>query len=256
MTPPVDLTSVFGAEAATFFLVFARIGGLFVLAPVFASRMVPMRIRLALGLGLSFVAMPHATKGVALDPFALAPLLLKELLLGTALAFSAAGVYAAIQLAGSLIDTTIGFSLANVVDPTLNFQSTVTAQIYGLLGSMVFLGSGAHLILVRGLVLSFDTIPVTAMPNVRSLSGLALHAVAPLFLIGLQIASPIVATLFVTDIAFGLLARLVPQLQPMAIQFSVKIVVGLGALVVSLPFTLQLMGDQFTSALARGGFTP
>ena len=48
-----------------------------------------------------------------------------------------------------------------------------------------------------------------------------------MFGIALEIASPVIATLFLTDVGFGLLARLVPQLQPMAVQFSVKILVGL-----------------------------
>src|SRR4051812_47201201 len=99
---------------------------MFAFAPVFASRIVPMQIRVVLALAVSLVAMPQAAKHpVALDPILLGPLMFKELLIGTVLAFGVAGVYAAVQLAGSLIDTTIGFSLANVVDPSLNFQSTV-----------------------------------------------------------------------------------------------------------------------------------
>src|SRR4051812_10710690 len=98
----------------TFFLVFARVGGIFALAPVFASRLVPMRIRLVMALAVSLIALPNAEKhAVAMDPALLAPLMIKEVLVGTAMAFAVAGVFAAVELAGSLLDTTIGFAMAN-----------------------------------------------------------------------------------------------------------------------------------------------
>src|SRR5690349_13815235 len=119
---------------ATFFLVFARVGGIFALAPVFASRLVPMRIRLVMALAVSLIAVPAAEKhAVPLDPGLLAPLMIKEMLVGSALAFSVAGVFAAVELAGSLLDTTIGFGMANVVDPSMNFNATVISNFYGML---------------------------------------------------------------------------------------------------------------------------
>jgi flagellar biosynthetic protein FliR len=253
----VDLQELVGANIMTFFLVMARVGGMFAFAPVFASRTVPVRIRLVLALAVSFLALPHAARHtVKLDPLAAAPLMVKELLVGSALAFGVAGVYAAVEMAGSLVDTTIGFSLANVVDPTLNFQSTVIAQLYSLLATMVFLGSGAHLVMLGGIVRSFDLLPVTQTPSLPALSQLATHALAPIFVIALQIAAPVMATLFVTDVAFGLLARLVPQLQPMAVQFSVKILAGFFAISVSLPLVMHLTGARFADAMSITGFLP
>jgi len=253
----VDLEAFVAANVVTFFLVMARVGGLFAFAPVFASRSIPMRVRLLLALVVSAVAMPHAARhGVALDPLMVAPLMVKELLVGSALAFGVAGVYAAVEMAGSLVDTTIGFSLANVIDPALNFQSTVIAQLYSLIATMVFLGSGAHLVLIAGVVRSFDLLPVDRTPSLPALSTLATHALAPMFVIALQIAAPVIATLFVTDVAFGLLARLVPSLQPMAVQFSVKIIAGLTAVAVSLPLIVHLSGARFADALHVSGLGP
>jgi flagellar biosynthesis protein FliR len=250
----MDLSAIAAEHLATFLLVFARVGGVFALAPVFASRLVPMRIRLVLGLAVSLVAVPAAENHpVPFEPMLLGPLMLKEALVGTALAFGVAGVFAAVEMAGSLLDTTIGFAMANVVDPSMNFNATVISSFYGMLASLVFLGTGAHQVLIAGVVRSFDVLPVDQTPNLQTFGRAGAQALIPMFGIALEIASPVIATLFLTDVGFGLLARLVPQLQPMAVQFSVKILVGLTVMALSLPVTLQLVASQFDSALANGG---
>jgi len=190
---------------------------------------------------------------VALEPALIAPLMIKEVLVGTALAFGVAGVFAAVEMAGSLLDTTIGFGMANVVDPSMNFNATVISSFYGMLGSLIFLGTGAHQMLIAGVVRSFDVLPVNQTPDLATFGRVGAQSLTPMFGIALEIAAPVIATLFLTDVGFGLLARLVPQLQPMAVQFSVKILVGLTVLALSLPVTLQLVAAQFDSALANGG---
>src|SRR4029079_1647539 len=102
-------------------------------------------------------------------------------------------------------------------------------------------------------VRSFDLLPVDRSPNMAAFGQVASQALVPMFGIALEIAAPVIATLFLTDVGFALLARLVPQLQPMAVQFSVKILAGLTAMAISLPVTLQLVASQFDSALASGG---
>jgi flagellar biosynthetic protein FliR len=253
----IDIQQLVGGNFVVFTLVLARVGGMFAFAPVFASRTIPMRIRLILALVISVIAVPHAANAqVPVDPLVIAPLMVKEVLVGSALAFAVAGVYAAVEMAGSLVDTTIGFALANVVDPTLNFQSTVLAQLYSLLAMMIFLGSGAHLVMIGGIVRSFDVLPIDRTPSLPALSQIATHGLAPIFVIALQVAAPVIATLFVTDVAFGLLARLVPQLQPMAVQFSVKILVGLSTIAVSVPLIIHITGARFADALTIGGLLP
>ena len=67
------------------------------------------------------------------------PSSLEQLVIGSALAFGVAAVFAAVEMAGSLVDLSIGFSLAQVINPTLNTSSTALAQVYSLVATMVFL---------------------------------------------------------------------------------------------------------------------
>ena len=246
-----------GDQIATFFLVLARVGGLFVLAPVFSSRTVPVRLRLGLAVAASLLALPTVEhRGVKLDPVAFGPQLLEQLVIGSALAFGVAAVFAAVEMAGSIVDLSIGFSLAQVINPTLNTQSTALAQVYSLVATMTFLATGAAEMMIAGIVRSFTAIPIDQSPRIGALTALVEHQMAQVVPIALQIAAPVLGTLLLVDVGFAFLARLVPSLNPFAAQFSVKILAGLFAVSVSLPLTIAIIGDRLSDALATSGFGP
>jgi flagellar biosynthetic protein FliR len=252
---PLDVFA--GNEIATFFLVLARVGGLFTLAPVFSSRTLPMRFRLGFAVAVSMVAMPLVQKqGTSFDPIAYAPLILEQLVIGTALAFGVAAVFAAVEMAGSLAELSIGFSLAQVINPTSNSSSTALSQTYSLVATMVFLATGAHQVLIAGIVESFRSIPLSQPFDTVALTSLVEHEMAEVVPIALQIAAPVLGTLLLVDVGFAFLARLVPSLNPFAAQFSVKVLAGLFAISVSLPLTIGLIGDRLQDALRTSGFGP
>jgi flagellar biosynthetic protein FliR len=250
---PLDVFA--GDQIATFFLVLARVGGLFMLAPVFASQTIPMRVRLGLAVAVSMVAMPAVEhNAVAIDPVAFGPQILEQLVIGSGLAFGVAAVFAAVEMAGSMVDLSIGFSLAQVINPTLNTSSTALAQVYSLVATMVFLATGAHEVMIAGVVRSFQAIPLNQSLRIGPMTALVEHQMAQLVPIALQIAAPVLGTLLLVDVGFAFLARLVPSLNPFAAQFSVKILAGLFAVSVSLPLTITIVGDRLQDALASSGF--
>jgi flagellar biosynthesis protein FliR len=252
---PLDVFA--GNEIATFFLVLARVGGLFMLAPVFASQTLPVRLRLGIAIATSMVAMPAIEKhGIVLDPVAYGPQILEQLVIGSALAFGVAAVFAAVEMAGSLVDLSIGFSLAQVINPTLNTSSTAMAQVYSLVATMTFLATGAHEVMIAGVVHSFQAIPLDQSFQIGPLTALIENQMALVVPIALQIAAPVLGTLLLVDVGFAFLARLVPSLNPFAAQFSVKILAGLFAVSVSLPLTIVIVGDRLQDALTTSGFLP
>jgi flagellar biosynthesis protein FliR len=254
---PIPLDVFAGNELATFFLVLARVGGLFFLAPVFASRTVPMRLRLGIAVATSMVAMPAVEhRGVALDPIAFGPQILEQLIIGSALAFGVAAVFAAVEMAGSLVESSIGFSLAQIINPTYNTSSTALSQMYSLMATMVFLGTGAHEVMIAGIVSSFQSIPLDQSFQVAPMTALIEHEMAQLVPIALEIAAPVLGTMLLVDVGFAFLARLVPSLNPFAAQFSVKVLAGLFAVSVSLPLTIAIIGDRLQDALTTSGFGP
>jgi flagellar biosynthetic protein FliR len=203
------------------------------------------------------MAMPLVQhRGVALDPVSFGPQILEQLIIGSALAFGVAAVFAAVEMAGSLVESSIGFSLAQIINPTYNTSSTALSQMYSLMATMVFLGTGAHQVMIAGVVNSFQSIPLDQSFQVGPMTGLIEHEMASIVPIALQIAAPVVGTLLLVDVGFAFLARLVPSLNPFAAQFSVKVLAGLFAVSVSLPLTIAIIGDRLQDALTTSGFVP
>ena len=121
----MDVVGQFTAGGVyAFMLTLARISGLFLMAPVFSSRLIPVRAKLTIALGVTLAAAPIAAgEGtVPADVARIAVLVVKEVIVGSAIAFAVGLVFAAVTFAGGLIDLTVGFAFANVVDPVNNAQ--------------------------------------------------------------------------------------------------------------------------------------
>ncbi|MDX6544738.1 MAG: flagellar biosynthesis protein FliR, partial [Gaiellales bacterium] len=215
-------------QVVSFFLVLARIGPLFVVAPLFSSKMVPMRARgvaaVALAVGLS----PIALKGdkVPTDALALAGLIGKEALVGFAFAFAISVLFAAVSIAGSFLDTLIGFSYGGLVDPVNGNQSTVLSQLYTLVGVMIFIAIGGDEWMIQGLAKTYDLVGLTQMPSLGTLVGGAQHTFSTIFVSAVQLAAPVMIALIITDAGFGVVSRVMPQLNVFAVGFPAKILVG------------------------------
>ncbi len=233
-----------------FVLVLARISGLFAMAPVFSSRLIPMRAKLLVALAISLAATPiAATSEVPADVGALFLLVLKEILVGLSMAFAVSVVFAAISLAGGLIDLTVGFSFASVLDPLGGAQVSIIGQFYSLAATAVFLSIGGHALLLGGLVRSFEVVPIERMPDFADLTAAVLRSTGGLFAVGLQIAAPIIVTLLVTDVAVGFLARVAPSMNIFGIELPAKVAAMFALLVVTAPFLVSTFSNRIQAGL-------
>jgi flagellar biosynthesis protein FliR len=238
-------------HVASFFLVLARVGPLFVVAPLFSSKMFPARARgvaaVALAVGLS----PLALKGqhVPIDALSLAGLILKEALVGFAFAFAVAVLFAAVSAAGSFLDTLIGFSYGGLVDPVNGNQSSVLSQLYTLIGVMVFIAIGGEVWMVQGLAKTYDLVGLTQMPALGALVGGAQHTFSSIFISAVELAAPVLIALIITDVAFGVVSRVMPQLNVFAVGFPAKILVGFLIVAASLPFVAGWIGNQLQQSV-------
>jgi flagellar biosynthesis protein FliR len=240
------LQQVSEQQLAGFMLVLARVSPLFLLAPIFSSKMLPARARGVAAVALSFGLAPFALHGqhVSLDGLSLAGLIGKELLVGLSYAFALAAVFAAISVAGSLLDTAIGFSFGSLVDPVTGTQSTILAQLYAMVGVLVFIAIGGDHWMIEGLARSYQLIPISEFPSVGAMVGGADQAFVSIFTSALELAAPVLLAVLLTDCAMGLVARVMPQLNVFAVGFPAKIAVGLTIMGVSLPFIGGWISDQ------------
>jgi flagellar biosynthetic protein FliR len=239
-------------QGVGFILTIARIGPLFVIAPLFSSRMVPVRARVIVALGLAFGLAPLATHGqtIPTDMLSITGLLLKEILVGLAFAFAISALFAAVSTAGTFLDTQIGFSFGSLVDPVNNQQSGLLAQVYGLVGVMVFVVIGGDAWLIRGLAKTYDVVSLTQLPDVGAMTAGAAHAFGQIFLSAIAVSAPVLLAVIITDAGFGVVSRVMPQLNVFAVGFPAKILVGLLLIGASLPFVAGWIGDQLTQSVS------
>lgn len=248
-----QILAQFGQNSvAGFLLVLGRIGPLFVLAPLFSSRSIPARAKGICAIGLTVAIAPLAVgdSAIPLDVMGFTELMLKEILVGLIFAFALAALFAAISTAGAFVDTLIGFSYGALVDPVTGNQSSVLTQTYILVGIMVLIAIGGDQLMIKGLARSYDLVGLLDMPSLSVMVGGALGAFSQVFLSALELAAPVVLAIVITDAAFGIVSRVVPQMNVFAVGFPAKVTVGLLIIGVSLPFAAGWIGDELERSVS------
>jgi flagellar biosynthesis protein FliR len=248
-----QLLTQFGTHnVVAFFLVLARVSPMFVFAPLFSSKLVPVRVRGIIAVALAVGLSPVVGRGahIPLDVLSIGGMVAKELLVGLAFAFALGALFGAVQVAGSFLDTLIGFSFGSLVDPVTGNNSSVLSQMYALLAVLIFIAIGGDSWVLQGLARTYDVIGLDQAPSIPALVGGANRAFVDIFASAIQIAGPVVLALILTDAAFGVVSRVVPQLNVFAVGFPAKVTVGLILMGVSLPFFGGWLADQLQQSVS------
>ena len=229
-----------------FFLVLARISPLFMLAPLFSSKMVPARVRGVVAVGLAIGLSPVVSAGTELptDVLAIATLVGKELLIGCAFAYALAATFAALAVAGSFLDTTIGFSYGSLVDPVNGNQSAILSSAYSMIGLMMFIAIGGDAWVIKGLARTYDVVGLTQYPSLSHIVSGATGAFVDVFTSAFEVAGPVLLALILTDAAFGMVTRVVPTLNAFQVAVPAKVVLGLLLIGASMPFVANWLGTE------------
>jgi flagellar biosynthesis protein FliR len=253
---PEAIVAEFGQQQVLgFFLVLARVSPLFLLAPLFSSKMLPARARGIVAVGLTIGIAPiamNAGDGAHLptDVLAIGGLVLKEMLVGLGFSFALGALFAAVQVAGSLVDTLVGFSFGALVDPVTGTNGGVLNQLYALVGVMIFVVIGGDAWVIQGLARSYDAVPLADAPAIGTLVEGAQVAFSGIFGAAIEICAPVLVAVTLTDVAFGLVSRVMPQLNVFGVGFPAKVTVGLVLVGASLPFVAGWLGDELQGSVA------
>ncbi len=229
-----------------------RISPLFVLAPLFSSPILPAQVRGTIAVGLSIGLTGVATQGqrIPSDPLAVAGLTVEQLLVGIAFAFAIGAVYAAIEVAGALCDFLAGFTFGQTLDPMNGTQGGVLSQLYGLAGVMIFIAIGGDAWTLRGLTRTFSLVPLTRAPQLGSLIGGVEQAAGSILTAAVEVAAPALLAVLITDVALGVVARAMPQLNVFAVGFPLKVGISLLIVTAALPFVGGWMSTQIYDSLS------
>src|SRR4051794_25027577 len=238
-------------EVATFFLVLGRISPLFIFAPLFSSKSLPARVKSVVAVALAVGLTPVVQHGhIDMDPMGYGLLMVKEIIVGLAFAYALGAMFSALQVAGSLLDTLIGFSFGATIDPITGTQSSVLAQMYSLFGVMVFIAIDGTSWVVKGLARTYEAVPLLQMPQIGSLVHGAEVAFSTVGVAGIMIAAPVLIAMTIVDAGFGVVSKVVPQMNIFAVGFPAKMLVGLTLIGATLPFVSGFVAGQLEQSVA------
>jgi flagellar biosynthetic protein FliR len=235
----------------------ARAGAWMLLCPPFNSRLIPGPVKALLSVGLALPMAPSLRASIpsiqTSDIIASAAL---QVFIGAALGFITLMLFAAVQAAGDLIDVFGGFTLAMAYDPLSQSQSSIFGRFYNLVAVTLLFATEGHQLILRGFLQTFRTLPLNASFTMGTLNQLLIKGVGEMFLAALQIAGPLIAVLFLTDVAFGLLNRVAPALNAFQLGFPAKIFLVLtlsGTAIAILPHIIDGIVRQAVSAVVQLG---
>lgn len=221
--------SLLPALGAAFMLVFARIGAMVMLLPGFGEGYVPVRVKLAIALLLTFIILPLHRAAYHVDMQSVAPLavlLVHEIIIGVVLGATARVTLAALHVAGSVIAQQLGLGFVTSVDPTQGQQGALMGNFLTLLGIALLFATDTHYLVIAALNDSYKIFsPGELMPS-GDVAALATRAFAGAFKIGLQLSAPFLVFGLVFNIGLGVLARLMPQMQVYFVGVPLSIFIG------------------------------
>ncbi|TDX51916.1 flagellar biosynthetic protein FliR [Orenia marismortui] len=235
-----------------FSLILSRILGFLLIAPIFGSKSLPNRFKLALAFLITILLFPLVADQNIQFPNQLLIILFRivvELLIGFIIGFIMLLNFIAIQLAGQFIDTRMGFAMANVMDPQNGMKAPLVGQFQNILATLVFLSINAHHHLLKVLSDSFTIVEITKFQSSKDLIPSLFRIIGNLLPLGFKLALPIIAILFIVDLAFGLVARVVPQINVFMMGLPTKTFVGLLFLSLIMPSYINHLQLIFSDAV-------
>ncbi|WP_206885453.1 flagellar biosynthetic protein FliR [Alicyclobacillus mali (ex Roth et al. 2021)] len=231
-----------------YLLMAARTSGFILAAPILSSVYWPNFAKVALALALAAFAVPsvHATvpdlsnePGAFLVDFAL------EAVVGVLLGFVATWIFNTINIAGQLVDLQIGMAVADLAMPGFAQQAGVFTSVYSVWFSLLFIGMGGLGGLASAVMESFRLIPIADWHLPTDWMALCAQTMATVMLMGVDVALPVFASLFLCDVTFALLSRAVPQMNAFVVELPAKLFVGLASFAVAMPITVALFRQLF-----------
>ena len=236
----MDFFTLAQDHAAVFLLMLTRCSGIFMIAPFFGSLNIPVTIRAAAAFAFTLVLFPvvDGLGTVAAPPsvWAFAGSVLAELFIGWLIGFIAYVCFSAIHMAGKVMDMQVGFAVVNVMDPTSGQQIPLIGSLLYNLGIVVFLVTNGHHVIITALAESFRMVPLAAMQPNLSLTMLLVDFTNGIFVTGMKIAMPVTFAILLVNVALGILARTMPQMNIFVVGIPLQLMVGVGVLSMLLPF--------------------
>lgn len=234
-------------------LVAIRIGGLMTFAPFFGNAALPNQVKAGLTVILTLLLLPVYAGGAAPAAHSIgawAAEALSEAVIGLMAGLTTQFVFDGMELAGQILGFQFGFSLVNEIDPNTKVQTTVLGTFHELFALLVFMELGIQRWLLRATAESFRLIPIGGLVGGKYLASELLRMAGAMWLVGAEIAFPVVLATMLVDLTVGFVSKASPQFPAMFFGISAKVLLGLAVLYGAVGFWPDSLAHYFYHALA------
>jgi len=222
----------------TLLLIAFRAGGLFIAAPFIGHRAIPATIKAGFSLILGLLLIPVVSQ-VALPPidsiWMLALLGLKEMLVGFIVGLFFTLAFIAVKMGGNIVGYQIGLIIANVLDPESNSQVSIVGEFWYAIALLIFLAIDGHHAIISAFADSYKAVPIGVFNFSGPAGEMLIRFSAFAFVMAIKLAAPVIITLFLVEVAMGVVARTVPQMNIFIVGIPLKIGIGFLVLASALP---------------------
>jgi flagellar biosynthetic protein FliR len=232
-----------------FILVLVRISTVVFVFPPFGASFFPRKWKISFSVILALVSYmivrPSIQSGSDITTVYLVLLSLREVFLGLLIGLASSLIFYAVMLCSRVVSTQMGIAIANVYDPQSRTDISIVAQFHLLLALVLFFAVSGHHLIISGVIDIFKFFPVGELSfPIGSVKELVVLS-SKVFSVAVQLGSSVVVILLLTSLSLGLIARTTPQINIFIVAFPLRLLVGLLALGLSIPYMARAMSDLF-----------
>jgi flagellar biosynthetic protein FliR len=230
-----------------FALVLTRISAFFLVLPVFGWKTIPVQVKVAAAVLLSvffYCVTPLPVGPAGASTLTVILLLAGESIYGLALGLIIALLFSVVQLSGRIIEQQMGFTMAEIVDPLTEDETSPFAGLLDMVFVLLFLSANGHHLFLIALSKSYHASPSGTTPTIGLLAGGVLDTGTAMFVASLRLAAPMLAAFLVLMVALALLARLVPEMDILFLSMPVRVMLGLIMASMFLPFLNSFVSEM------------
>ncbi|MBU1097652.1 MAG: flagellar biosynthetic protein FliR [Ignavibacteriae bacterium HGW-Ignavibacteriae-2] len=249
------MSNILTTDFLIVFLIFLRILFAFVAAPIYGHQAIPALTKVFLAFIIAYIifsTLDTSSVTVEVSLLWIAINGIKEILTGLIIGFSLNIVFYGISFAGTLIGFEIGLSMATIFNPVDESSANVIGQLIYFLAMFVFFIINGHHYVIQALVSSFYVAPLGVTAITGPITELLIKYSASVFIIAVKISAPILVSFFMIQIAEGILARVIPQMQVFFVTYPIKLAVGfliMGSLIPLYVTVIKSLLQDFESKL-------
>lgn len=239
-----NYTALTEAQILLFALILLRMIAFMVSSAFFGSPQVGVQVKLLLSIVLSAILFPVVKAGnvdYLVISNEIVGLAVRELIVGLALGFLTRIFFFVVTMVGDLVSMSVGLGASQMYNPMLGTHGNTIEQFYGTIATLVFLSIGGHHMLITAISQSYDLIPVSSLSlNVGPFAEMAVFGQTAMML-AIKMCAPVLVTIFLVNVAMGILGRAVPQINVLVTSMPVTIMLGMTVVFLCLPLLVLEM---------------